>query len=83
MSKRHPPKTTPPIHMEPVWVGRKLIEPIGWISPETRERMAQAQADNVADQKAMRERQGLPLKLLRANADKPSASPDRWPEDMR
>ena len=71
------------IRMEPVWVNGKLMEPKGWISPETRERMAKAQADCEADQVAMRERRGLPLKLRSVNADKPSASHDKWPQDMR
>lgn len=44
------------IRMEPVWVGGKLVYPEGWISPETRELMAKAQADCEAAQAAMKER---------------------------
>lgn len=82
--------------VEPVWVNGKLVEPKGWLSPETRALMAKAQADCEADQKVRRERDGVVKRDVTddptTQADDPASgsgasniptTPHSWPEDMR
>lgn len=72
------------IPLGPVWVNGKLVTPKGWISPQTRELMAKAQADCVAAQKAMREgRDELSAETGKGETAQRPDTADRWPKDMR
>lgn len=66
----------------PVWVvGKGLVTPRGWISPETRELMEKAQRESEEAQAAMKARDDLAAHTTQVSdqaEEAPCGTPDPW-----